>query len=371
MYAGVFVSLCLGRQTALDGWLAALEHQSIGSRASVPVLPWILPCRSTLGDGLMLSDAVCAVCLSIIPSRDGDCALTPVPPEACTRFLYLAFCHTAVKERRETSQLLSVGTMDPEKKEEGDGPPARNMAAPDAPNPSGTSPCWPPKAEEVRDETGGQNRPDRSRLHSDSAVSVGQAQDEFAELEKRLSGLARRANDNSSSQTGTAADIETGADPCSSAFDLEAAIRGGFEAEAGTGMRPKHLGVYWDGLTVEAPPVGNDFAETFWDYFFRDLNVVGRVRTLLGWDKKRPQARLLSNLKGVCRPGEMVLVLGKPGSGCSTFLKAITNRRWDYTRVSGEVRYGPFTAGEMRRFRGEILYNDEEDLHHVRDSTLR
>jgi ABC-type multidrug transport system fused ATPase/permease subunit len=34
--------------------------------------------------------------------------------------------------------------------------------------------------------------------------------------------------------------------------------------------------------------------------------------------------KLLQGFNGVVRPGEMVLVLGRPGSGCSTFLKA----RW-------------------------------------------
>jgi ABC-type multidrug transport system ATPase subunit len=44
----------------------------------------------------------------------------------------------------------------------------------------------------------------------------------------------------------------------------------------------------------------------------------------------------LKNFKGVVKPGEMVLVLGRPGSGCTTFLKVISNQRYGYTKVDGK-----------------------------------
>ena len=54
------------------------------------------------------------------------------------------------------------------------------------------------------------------------------------------------------------------------------------------------------------------------------------------------------------------LVLGRPGSGCSTFLKSIANRRKDYLRVEGDVLYAGITADEMERlYGGEVVYNQE------------
>ena len=54
------------------------------------------------------------------------------------------------------------------------------------------------------------------------------------------------------------------------------------------------------------------------------------------------------------------LVLGRPGSGCSTFLKSITNRRKDYLQVEGDVLYAGITADEMERlYGGEVVYNQE------------
>lgn len=36
----------------------------------------------------------------------------------------------------------------------------------------------------------------------------------------------------------------------------------------------------------------------------------------------------------------MLLVLGRPGSGCSTFLKVVGNQRSGYESIEGDVRYG-------------------------------
>jgi ATP-binding cassette, subfamily G (WHITE), member 2, SNQ2 len=73
---------------------------------------------------------------------------------------------------------------------------------------------------------------------------------------------------------------------------------------------------------------------------------------------------ILHNSSGVLKPGEMCLVLGCPGSGCSTFLKSITNQREGYANVSGEVLYAGMTVEEMEKYyQGELMYNQEDDIH--------
>jgi len=68
----------------------------------------------------------------------------------------------------------------------------------------------------------------------------------------------------------------------------------------------------------------------------------------------------LSRNSGVLRPGEMVLVLGAPGSGCSTFLKVIANERGMYFNVTGDVRYAGISHSEMLKcYNGEVVYNQE------------
>lgn len=67
------------------------------------------------------------------------------------------------------------------------------------------------------------------------------------------------------------------------------------------------------------------------------------------------------------KPGEMCLVLGCPGAGCSTFLKAIANERVEYARVDGDIRYAGIDAEEMAKtYKGEVVYNQEgEPLYRI------
>ncbi len=61
---------------------------------------------------------------------------------------------------------------------------------------------------------------------------------------------------------------------------------------------------------------------------------------------------------GLAKPGEMILVIGCPGSGCTTFLKVIANQRDEYSSVRGDVCYGGRDAAEMRKtYKDEIVYN--------------
>jgi ABC-type glutathione transport system ATPase component len=41
---------------------------------------------------------------------------------------------------------------------------------------------------------------------------------------------------------------------------------------------------------------------------------------------KKSERKIIRNFEGILRAGEMLVVLGRPGSGCSTFLKAITGQ---------------------------------------------
>ena len=56
----------------------------------------------------------------------------------------------------------------------------------------------------------------------------------------------------------------------------------------------------------------------------------------------------------------MCLVLGCPGSGCTSFLKTIANDRASYAAISGDVRYAGIDHVEMKKhYKGEVVYNQE------------
>ncbi|TLD28912.1 hypothetical protein PspLS_03876 [Pyricularia sp. CBS 133598] len=203
-----------------------------------------------------------------------------------------------------------------------------------------------------------------------SGISVARAEADFAELQRELTGMSRasRRKSHASQRDAEKANGEDLGETSSSEsepFDLESWIRGGIQASREAGIRPKHIGVYWDELTVKGMSAFTNYVETFPDVIIRFFDYYTPIKNKLGLGGKVPEATLLDNFRGVCKPGEMVLVLGKPGSGCTTFLKNITNQRYGYTGVDGDVLYGPFTAKEFEKYRGEAVYNQEDDIHHA------
>lgn len=69
------------------------------------------------------------------------------------------------------------------------------------------------------------------------------------------------------------------------------------------------------------------------------------------------------------------MVLGRPGSGCSTFLKVLANQRHEYHSVEGEMWYDSFSPDQIEKhYRGDVQYCPEDDVHFPTltvDQTLR
>ncbi|KAF2398607.1 putative ABC multidrug transporter [Trichodelitschia bisporula] len=117
----------------------------------------------------------------------------------------------------------------------------------------------------------------------------------------------------------------------------------------------KRLTVTFRNVSVIVNGVGAEFADTVGSL----LNPAGIFQK----SQKPPERAILSEVSGQICPGEMLLVLGRPGSGCSTLLRILANNRHSYKKVEGEVRYGSATADEAHSFRQQIIYNSEEDIH--------
>jgi ATP-binding cassette subfamily G (WHITE) protein 2 (SNQ2) len=68
-------------------------------------------------------------------------------------------------------------------------------------------------------------------------------------------------------------------------------------------------------------------------------------------------------VEGAVRPGQMLLVLGVPGSGCTTLLKTLTCQEGGYTAINGDVSYAGWTKKHVKTFmRGDVVYCGEDDL---------
>lgn len=119
----------------------------------------------------------------------------------------------------------------------------------------------------------------------------------------------------------------------------------------------------WDNLTVRGIG-GVNTVKTFPDTFVSFFNVLGILMHLFGYGKKNEGFDIPKKIRGVVQPGEMVLVLGRPGSGYTTFLKVIANQRFGYDTIDGEVFYGPYISDTSGKQSGrEAVYNGEDDIH--------
>jgi ABC-type multidrug transport system ATPase subunit len=71
---------------------------------------------------------------------------------------------------------------------------------------------------------------------------------------------------------------------------------------------------------------------------------------------------ILNGLSGIVKPGEMLLVLGSPGSGCSSFLRTIANQ--SPLTVHGDLRFAGIPADAFKKSHSrETIYLPEEDKH--------
>lgn len=131
--------------------------------------------------------------------------------------------------------------------------------------------------------------------------------------------------------------------------------------------KTRHVGLIFKNLTVKGVGLGAALQPTLSDPFLglpRLLTkLFSRGKSATG---KSPVRTILNDFTGCVRPGEMLLVLGRPGAGCSTFLKVLANQRFGYESVQGDVTYGGSDTKEMEKnYRGEIVYNPEDDLHYA------
>ncbi|OSD06180.1 hypothetical protein PYCCODRAFT_1384259 [Trametes coccinea BRFM310] len=213
-------------------------------------------------------------------------------------------------------------------------------------------------------------RGDATPLPDSHHVDVAAAEAQFHELERALSVRSRQAD--SDDHPIKERDLEAGEKREETAFDLKAYLSSSNDAYQKAGLAHKHVGVTWENLQVDVVGgVGqkiyvNTFGQdlmSFWLTPFRMLysavqSVVPAIQPEL------PLTTILHPSSGLLKPGEMCLVLGCPGAGCTTFLKTIANERKEYARISGDVRYAGIDAHEMAKYyKGEVVYNEEDDRH--------
>ncbi|RSL89934.1 ZEB2-regulated ABC transporter 1 [Fusarium floridanum] len=208
-----------------------------------------------------------------------------------------------------------------------------------------------------------------ARKETDTPVQTStEDEDEDSELERRHSivrDLARQYTHQSqmSSVSGNPflmEDEESPLNPRSEKFRALTWAKSVVKLLHDNGLTSRKAGVCYQNLNVFGYGQPTDYQKDVANIWFEAANW---PRQLMGYGKTRID--IVRDFDGIVRNGEMLVVLGPPGAGCSTFLKTISGETSGiYVNDDAYFNYRGITAEEMHtQHRGEAIYTAEVDVH--------
>lgn len=149
---------------------------------------------------------------------------------------------------------------------------------------------------------------------------------------------------------------EPALDPSSDQFDLHKWLQNFVKNLQNQGISARQTGVVYKDLNVFGSGAALQLQETVGSMITAPL----RFRELFSFGKKEPK-QILRNFDGFIRSGELLIVLGRPGSGCSTLLKTICGELHGLQLgESSIIHYDGIPQKLMNKeFKGEAIYNQE------------
>ncbi|KAJ7609287.1 ABC-transporter extracellular N-terminal-domain-containing protein [Mycena polygramma] len=143
-------------------------------------------------------------------------------------------------------------------------------------------------------------------------------------------------------------------DPLSERFDMTAWLKSVMHiASRDPENFPRRTaGVSFRNLNVHGVGSPTDYKKTVGNVW---LEAVSAVRGVLGMGDGKRKIQILRDFDGLVKSGELLVVLGRPGSGCSTFLKTIAGLTHGFTVApTSDIQYQGIPARVMHKdFRGE------------------
>uniref|UniRef100_A0A0D2XGE2 ABC transporter domain-containing protein n=1 Tax=Fusarium oxysporum (strain Fo5176) TaxID=660025 RepID=A0A0D2XGE2_FUSOF len=192
-------------------------------------------------------------------------------------------------------------------------------------------------------------------------------EDEDSEMERRTSivqALARSYSHASGTHPNGQNPFQAGEDsplnPNSPNFNAREWAKSVVELVHQDGAGFRSAGVCYQNLNVYGYGGASDYQGDVANVWLSLSDLVGRVT-----GRKRQRIDILRNFDGVVHKGEMLVVLGPPGAGCSTTLKTIAGElNGIYVDEGSYFNYQGMTAKEMHsHHRGEAIYTAEIDVH--------
>ena len=157
-------------------------------------------------------------------------------------------------------------------------------------------------------------------------------------------------------------DLDPSLNPTHKAFNPETWVRTliGLQSRDPERYPRRVAGVSYKNLNVHGFGSLTDYQKTFGNY---PLSLVSLFNRITGRGKRKIQ--ILRDFEGLINSGEMLVVLGRPGSGCTTLLKTIAGETHGFfIDEKSDINYQGIPKDVMHKdFRGECMYQAEVDVH--------
>ncbi|KAI8917027.1 ABC-2 type transporter-domain-containing protein [Powellomyces hirtus] len=187
----------------------------------------------------------------------------------------------------------------------------------------------------------------------------------LAQLTRALSTATRRSKGTQKSRRFR------GIDPKKDDFDLGTFLDAKRKSAEGAGFEVPKVVLTYKNLEVYGDPVIQPGIATVgqqaWKFFNPLPHLEKLIRTITRTTLPKPIGRqILFPLEGFVKPGEMTLVLGRPGAGCSTLLRTLANVTEGLSQIKGEVHYNGIERVLFKeRYSSAIAYSPEDDPHYA------
>ncbi|KAI9054006.1 hypothetical protein LZ554_002950 [Drepanopeziza brunnea f. sp. 'monogermtubi'] len=147
-------------------------------------------------------------------------------------------------------------------------------------------------------------------------------------------------------------------DPASAEFDVYKWTRMVMSLMDQHNVVQRRAGIVWKNLKVCGSGSAINLQKNVGSLFLAPF----RLGELFG---KGPEKTILNDFEGCLKTGEMLIVLGRPGSGCSTLLKSLMGELTGLDmKKQSEIHYNGISQKQMTtQFKGELVYNQEVDKH--------
>ena len=126
--------------------------------------------------------------------------------------------------------------------------------------------------------------------------------------------------------------------------------------------KPYSLGCVWKDLTAAGENSDVAYQATVINM---PQKIVSAGYSMINPPKEEDLFQILKPMHGYLDPGELMVVLGRPGSGCTTFLKSISSNTHGFkVGKDSVISYSGLTPKDIKKhYRGEVVYNAEADIH--------